>query len=72
MFALAIVSPIFILIPYLGNVNAALTISQRMDLNPIASLYFETKSVFFCMLVLLGGGVHAAIQLLTSKMFGIS
>ena len=72
IFAIAILSPLFVIIPYCANIFAAINMYKRIGLNNVARLYFEQKLIFFCSLVLLSGGVHASISLVCSRIFGIS
>ena len=73
IFALAVLSPIFIVLPYCANMYTALTLYKNLSINfnNMARLYFEEKLVFFCFLVLISGGCHASLQLVCSKMFGM-
>ena len=70
--ALAVLTPLFVIIPYFANIWAALHMYQRIEHNIVARLYFEQRMVFFCSLVLLSGGVHASTQLVSSRIFGVS
>ena len=70
IFALAVLSPIFIIIPYTANVQAAITLYSKISINNIAQLYFESNFLFFCCLVVLSGGVFPSLQLVNAKLFG--
>ena len=71
-FWLAILCPLFVIVPYLANMYAAITLYKNISMNNMARLYFENRLVFFCALVLISGGVHASIQLVSSKIFGLA
>ena len=71
IFALGILSPLFIVIPYCANIYAGMTLYKNLAMNNRARLYFEQRIVFFCFLVLISGGVSASISLACSKIFGL-
>ena len=55
IFALAILSPIFIVIPYFANLQASFQLYSKISINNIAQVYFDSNVWFFFCLVVLSG-----------------
>ena len=71
LLVLAFVSSFCVIVPYVLNLRVATTLTNRVGLHPVAEAWFHRNIVFFCVLVLLSGGVCSSINLVTSRIFGI-
>ena len=69
---MAILSPLFIILPYCTNMYAIkLYDNVAINISIIAHLYFEEKLVLFCFLVLISDVCHTSLQLACGRMFGM-
>ena len=71
LIAFGILPALFVFIPYLTNVYFAISLFWDTSINNLSRVYFRENMRFFCCLVLISGGCHAAILLVSSKMFGL-
>ncbi len=70
----AVGSVLFVCIPYFVNIYFAANIKNYLSLskNECARSYFENYSSIFVTLVCLCGGVHPALTVCSSAMFGLN
>eukprot|EP01084_Bolivina_argentea_P063494 115922_1 len=61
---------LFIVLPYTANVLLTCRIRKYVKNNSSALVYFSQRSTFFVVLVILCGGTYAALQIVSSRLFG--
>eukprot|EP01084_Bolivina_argentea_P303790 524596_1 len=63
---------LFIFIPYTVNLFIAIRIKRVLKNNQAAKTWFQHRTPFFCILVVLTGGCYASLSLVSSNIFGHS
>ena len=67
---LAILSPLFVFVPYITNVIYTLRWNKNQALSQFTAQWLLRNSAFFATIVALTGGVYPSVELVNSKMFG--
>eukprot|EP01084_Bolivina_argentea_P022105 41080_1 len=61
----------FVLVPYIANLLIAARIKEIIKHNAAAKGWFQYNTPVFTVLVVLSGGVYAALSLVSSRIFGL-
>ena len=72
VFAAAVGSIVFVVVPYASNLLVASRLKGRLKHNEAAKAYFEHNTAFFCLLVVTTGGCFPARCFVSSSCFGLS